>query len=101
MKITRRQLREMIQEQVVSGVMSGPVHIEQGYFYLDGDKSNQNAKSDGDIIDEHSGPQDTRSFILALTLLKEKGYTEVVDNDTPENSGTIDEYIAFLSQPLT
>ena len=99
MKVTRRQLRKMIQEQVGSGEKA-PVRIEQGYFFLDGDMSNQAAKSDGDIIDEHSGPQDMRSFILALTLLKEKGYTEVVDGDTPENSGTIDEYIALVSQPL-
>ena len=99
MKITKKQLRQIIKEEMAGA--KAPIHIEQGYFFLDGDKSNQNAKSDGDIIDEHSGPQDMRSFVLALTLLKEKGYTAVVDNDTPENSGTIDEYIAFLSQPLT
>ena len=103
MKITRRQLREMIQEQVDSEDITrskAPVRIEQGYFFLDGDMSNQAAKSEVEIIDAHTEPFDMRSFILALTLLKEKGYTHVVDGDTPENNGTIDEYIALVSQPL-
>ena len=78
MKITRRQLREMIQEQVGSEDITrpkAPVRIEQGYFFLDGDMSNQAAKSEVEIIDAHTEPFDMRSFILALTLLKEKGYS--------------------------
>ena len=96
MKITKKQLRQIIKEEMAGA--KAPIHIEQGYFFLDGDKSNQNAKSDGDIIDEHSGPQDMRSFVLALTLLKEEGYTTINDADNPQNPSDIDEYINMLSR---
>ena len=94
MKITRKQLRRIIQEEKRKLLKENPgrkvVATYQGEFYFDGNM--RNGYTAGEVIDQMDTSGDGRRDILALEILRDLGYT-IEDRDEPDNPSDIGEYI--------